>query len=207
VTSVSPDHAGTGTTSVTITGTNFNDTTAIVTVNGSGVTVGAVTVDSPTQITTSFTIASNALQGPRDVSVEVFGKTGTGTAVFTVDSYLTVTAPSAINLGYMTAGATKTGSSGTAGTVASNYATWSVNAIDAKGTATGYMNTQADGSGTSLAAMFQIGKESGTYNYADAQLGYSGAPTSLPFYVSQAVASNAAAGNYQITITFTGSGS
>jgi len=208
VASVAPPNAGVGTNAVTITGTNFIvGEPATVVVSGAGVSVGAVTVASTTSITTTFIIAADAAAGARDVSVTVGGKTGTGTGNFTVNGYITVTAPTTgADLGLMTAGATKTAQI-TGGTVASNWATWSVSAIDAKTTAKGYMNTAANGSGTSLAAKFQISKTAGSYTDADGALSYTGNPTTLPFYISQVVAADAPAGSYQITITFTGSGS
>ncbi len=190
------------TVSVTLVGTLF-ELGASVDVSGSGVAVSDILVNSSTNITATFTLAAGAAAGDRNVTVTTSGGTS-NSKTFTVNAYITVVAPSAIVLGYMTAGATKTATT-TAGTVASNYGTWSVSAIDAKGTQTGYMNTQANGSGTSLAARFQISKTASNYADANAALTYTDKPTTLPFFISQVVAANAAPGSYQITITFTGS--
>jgi hypothetical protein len=207
VTGVSPSSGGTGTVPVVITGNNFADNATTVEVSGSGVTVSAVAVDSPTSIRATFTIAADATPTARDVSVTVAGDKGTGVGLFTVSAYITVVAPTAINLGYMTAGQTNTATA-VAGTVTSNYiTTWQVSAVDAKPTARGYMNTQADGSGTSLGARFQMSMTAGNYTDADSALTYPGKPASLPLFISQAVAADDSPGSYRITITFTGSGS
>jgi hypothetical protein len=60
---------------VTLTGTGFTENAACqsgavaVSVSGSGITVGAVTVSSDTSLTANFTIASNAAPGNRNVTV------------------------------------------------------------------------------------------------------------------------------------------
>jgi hypothetical protein len=54
--------------SVTLTGADFMPG-ATVTVSGSGVTAGTVTVDSSTRITTTLTIAANAETGDRSVTI------------------------------------------------------------------------------------------------------------------------------------------
>jgi hypothetical protein len=65
------------TTPVTLTGANFAPGTT-VTVSGSGVKTGAVTVDSPTQITVPLTIAATAEPGARDIAVSsASGKSNT----------------------------------------------------------------------------------------------------------------------------------
>jgi hypothetical protein len=126
----------------------------------------------------------------------------------TVPVILIVTAPSAINLNVLVVGQTTTGYSVTSGSVVSNYANWSVSATDASGgtktTNYGYMTTNADGSGSKLTDAFRIGKVSGNYYASNSPgLTYNGAGDgSLPFYVSQSVVSNDAAGLYTITITF-----
>ena len=56
------------TTAVMLTGANFTPG-ATVTVSGSGVKIGAVTVDSATQITTTLTIASASEPGTRNITV------------------------------------------------------------------------------------------------------------------------------------------
>lgn len=208
VTSVTPNSGNVSTApTVTIVGTNFVTGQTTVQVIGGGITPGAATVSGTTNITCVFTIAAGAAAGPRNVYVTVAGKQSLEVVTFTVNSFITVNAPSAIALGYMTVGQTKTGTSATAGTVATNYATWQVNALDAKTTAKGYMNTLADGTGTSLADKFQLGRVLGIYTDADVTLNYPSQPATLPFFVSQYVTANATAGSYQITITFTGSGS
>jgi hypothetical protein len=55
-------------TTVTLTGANFTPG-ATVAVSGSGVKIGAVTVDSATQITATLTIAPTAEPGTRNISV------------------------------------------------------------------------------------------------------------------------------------------
>jgi hypothetical protein len=193
---------------IAIVGTNFVDGQTTVSLTGAaGITPGTVTFTDTAHISCTFTIAAGAASGPRNVYVTAAGKISTEVVTFTVNGWMTVNAPDTGNsLGTMAAGATKTAEI-TGGTVTSNWANdWQVTAIDAKGTAKGYMNTAANGSGTSLAAKFQIGQESGTYQDADTTLTYSTKPSTLPFFISQVVASDATAGSYQITITFTGSG-
>ena len=135
VTSISPNSGNPGATltGVQIGGTNFQ-AGATVSFSGTGVTATNVNVVSSTNITANVTIAANAAAGARNVIVTQGGKTGTGTGLFTVNAFITVTAPSAINLGLMTAGATTTGFSTTPGTVSTNAASWQVTAMDAKGT-------------------------------------------------------------------------
>jgi hypothetical protein len=205
------DHAGAGTIPVTITGTNFvmaqPATVAIATGAGTAVTVGAVTVASVTSITTTFIIAVDSAASARAVTVTVAGKTSTEIVNFTVDGSITVVAPTGGSLGYLTAGATKTATL-TAGTVTTNSAVWQVSAVDAKLAAIGYMNTQADGNGTSLSQKFQMSKTTGGYLDADQPITYdetSDTSKTLPLSISQTVATDAPAGTYQITITFAGS--
>jgi hypothetical protein len=62
---------------VTLTGTGFAENTnagcqtgaVVVSVSGSGITVGTVTVGSDTSLTANFTIASDAVPGNRNVTV------------------------------------------------------------------------------------------------------------------------------------------
>jgi large repetitive protein len=84
LTSISPTSGAQGATvSVTLFGTNLTGATA-VTVSGTGVTVGALTVNGPgTQVTTTFTIASGATTGARTVSITTPSGTS-GTVNFTV---------------------------------------------------------------------------------------------------------------------------
>ncbi len=212
VTSVTPNTGDVNTTpTVTIIGTNFVTGQTTVQVSGTGVTPGAATVNTSENVTCVFTIASNAPQGAKTVKVTVAGKQSVTSATFTVNGVVTVVAPSAITLGYMTAGTTKTGASTDNGTMSSNWAAWKVTAIDAKLTNTGKMNTAADGSGTSLAALFQIAQQASGYAAANTGFDYTGTytgqpttPVALPFFISQDVASNDPAGAFTITITFTG---
>jgi ABC-type Fe3+ transport system substrate-binding protein len=67
---------------VTITGSNFINVSDVSL--GEGVTVDSYTVDSATQISASITIAPNALEAPRDVSVTNTSGPGTGGGIFTV---------------------------------------------------------------------------------------------------------------------------
>ncbi len=83
---VSPNSGAVGTTvtPVTITGTNFL-APATVSVSGTGITVGAVSVNSPTLITTSFTIDPAAIVGNRNVTVTTVGGTS-GAQTFTISA-------------------------------------------------------------------------------------------------------------------------
>jgi ABC-type Fe3+ transport system substrate-binding protein len=67
---------------VTITGTNFVDVTDVSL--GSKITVNSFTVASETQIIANITIALNAIEDMRDVSVTNSGGTGIGGGIFTV---------------------------------------------------------------------------------------------------------------------------
>ena len=67
---MNPTSGVVGTTvNVAIDGLNFVSGSTAVTVTGTGVTVGAVTVVNPNQLTTTFTIASSATLGVRNVTV------------------------------------------------------------------------------------------------------------------------------------------
>jgi hypothetical protein len=188
---------------VVLIGTGF-ESGASVAVSGSGITVSDISFVSTTEIDSTFTLAIGVAAGPRDVTVTTSGGTSNG-IIFTVNSYITITAPSAISLGIMTVGQATTGNSSSAGTVVTNAANWSVNAVDAKASNKGYMNTVSDGSGTTLTDKLLIGKASSPSDPADTNLTYTQADGTLPFYVSQSIVSGDAAGSYQITITFTGS--
>ena len=206
ITTVAPDSGVQGNTySVTITGTYLTDASAVS--FGAGITVNGYVVDSATQITANITIAAGAGDGVRDVSVTTPEGTATKTGGFTVElATITVTAPTGFSLGYMTAGATTTGTT-TAGSVETNAQNWQVTAKDEKtGDNTGKMTTA--GEAAVLAAAFQISKTEGAgglVNADDPGLIYTQVDVTLPFHVSQAVAGDAAPGAYTITITFTGS--
>ncbi len=84
VTSVSPTTGSQGQTlSVTITGTNLTGATAVN--FGAGVTVSGFTVNSPTQITVSITVAADAVAGARTVSVTTPAGTGAWAGSFTIE--------------------------------------------------------------------------------------------------------------------------
>jgi len=83
--SISPNTGTRGSSvAVTLTGNNFVEG-ATVNISGTGVTAGTITVASATQITTTFTIASNAGLGGHNVSVTTPGGT-TGNVTFTVSN-------------------------------------------------------------------------------------------------------------------------
>jgi hypothetical protein len=69
---------------VTLTGTNTNFSGASSVSFGPGITVTSIIVGSPTSLTASLNIASNATLGPRDVSVVTSGTTVIGTGLFSV---------------------------------------------------------------------------------------------------------------------------
>ena len=83
VTGISPDSGEqTETLDVTITGTNFISVSDVSL--GAGVTVNSFTTDSDTQITANITIAPDATEAVRDVSVTNPSGTGVGGGIFTV---------------------------------------------------------------------------------------------------------------------------
>jgi hypothetical protein len=195
----------------TLTGSSFDtDPTAVVTVmiTGTGVTADTIVVSNDTTITAHFHLAAGPATtvGARDVTVTQSGRTS-GTVTFTVNGYISVTAPSAISLGVMTVGTTTNGQSASTGSVETNDTSNGVAVNDLKGTATGLMNTASDGSGTSLSHKFQISKDGITYAAADTGISYSNLANAATFslYVGQQVVSGDSAGSYQITITFAGS--
>ncbi len=203
VTSAAHSDGTEGAISVAITGDNFiQDSTSAdaVSVNGTGVAVSNITVVNTTTITATFTIAYNAPQGLRKVSVTVAGRAGTGD-IFTVSYYITVAAPSTASLGLMTVGVAKEASSSTNGTVESNYNTWTVTAKDANVDAgtKGHMLKSTD----KLFNPLKIGSTTGPTADADTGFNYDAVATVLPFYAKQTVDANDVAGSYTITITFT----
>ncbi|MBI2859725.1 MAG: S8 family serine peptidase [Chloroflexi bacterium] len=202
VTSMNPSsgNAGTTLTGVQISGTNFRSG-ATVSISGTGVTASNVVVVSSTNITADLTIASNAAAGARNVTVTQGGVSGTGAGLFTVNAFITISAPSPISLGLMAAGGTTLGSSAVPGTVSTNAASWQVVAVDAKSTYKGYMVKAPT---TPLGNKFQIGASGASYVAADTPITYV-STTALPLYVKQLVGQNDSGGNYTITITFTGS--
>ncbi len=206
ITNISPDNGDNGTApTVIILGTNFIDGETTINVSGTGVTAGAVTFTSSSNISATFTIDSDATAGDRDVTVIVAGKTSSA-ATFTVNYVFDVTAPSAIDLGLMTAGVTNYGSSSVSGNVSTNASVWTVDVMD---TTTpdpnkGYMTKAGP---VKLSEKFQI-KKSEAASYSPADSGYTQTQadgTNLGLYVGQEVTQGDPAGSYTITITFTGS--
>ena len=211
-TSGTPHATGAGVVDVpeTLTGSSFDtDSTAVVTVtiSGTGVTATVVSVDSDTQITATFHLAAGptTTSGVRHVYVHQSGQDSVDIVNFTVNGYISVTAPSSVDLGVMTYGSTTNGQSASTGSVETNDTSNGILAKDLKGNAAGYMNTLATGLGTSLSHKFQVSKEGTTYAAADAGISYSDLANAatFSFYVGQQVASPDIAGSYQITITFT----
>src|SRR4030095_7634396 len=91
---ITPNNASRGVTvAVTFTGTNFLLGATTVAVNGTGVTVSNVGVVSPTSISARFTVAPDAPQGGRSVTVKTAGGTSAA-ATFSVS----VPGPSLNNL-------------------------------------------------------------------------------------------------------------
>ncbi len=72
-----------------INGSGFTGTPS-VTVSGSGVTVGSVTVDSPARLTAGVQVASSAAPGARDILVTQGGSTKNCTGCFTVGEQPTI---------------------------------------------------------------------------------------------------------------------
>ncbi len=193
--------------SLVITGTLFiQDTTnaTAVSFNGTGITVNSFVVDSDTQITANVTVAHSATTsaGPRSISVTVVGYTGTGDNLVTVNGFIEIGAPSGIDLGLMTKDVAKEVSSSAAGSVVSNYGTWTVTAKDANiGTGKGQMLRTSDSA--PLTQKLLIGEATGPTNTADSGFSYGVKSTSLPFFAKQTVVAGDQPGNYTITITFT----
>ncbi len=100
LTSVGPNSGVRGTAvPVTLIGTDFTATGTKVTVSGSGVTVGTITVVDSATITTTFTITANAGLTARNVSVTTPGGTS-NTQTFTVlGPTLTSVAPNPVTHG------------------------------------------------------------------------------------------------------------
>jgi hypothetical protein len=157
---------------VTLTGTNFVAGATVAT-NNAGIAVSAVTVASATQITATFTIASNATIGGANVTVTTSGGTS-APVVFTVNPpppTLSTIAPATGNLGTAVP-VTLTGTNFVSGaTVATNNAGIAVSAVTVVSamqiTATFTIATNATlgaanvtvttSGGTSSAAAFTVG--------------------------------------------------
>jgi len=190
-----------GTFSVEIGGTAF---TSVTGVNfGSGITVNSYSVDASAQITANITIATGAALGARDVTVTTSAGPGTLAGGFTVLAapYITVTAPAGFSLGAMTRGAYTT-SPVKQGTVATNATLWQITVSDSSVTHTGYM---WNGSAAPTQPLF-IGKNGTDFTAAWAgPLTYTQADGSpFNFYAQQYIDGDDPAGNYTITLTFTG---
>ena len=152
--------------------------------------------------------------GVYDVTLVATNAGGSGTTTKT--DYITVTAPSvptievtlnpeSVSLTNMVPGQDATGSA-TVNVVASNGNSWSVSASDGKTTNKGYM---VNGS-TVLANPIQLGKDGSNYqaltsDYTNFMSGTTMGSFSATASLKQPVASGDAAGDYAITITFTGS--
>ncbi|WP_156912234.1 fibronectin type III domain-containing protein [Citrifermentans bremense] len=105
VTSTSPAFMkqGDGPTTVTITGTNFQSGSTVA-FSGTGITLGAVSYVDASALTVPVTVAAGATLGGRDVTVTLpGGVTGTGTAVFTVNSPCAAGQPTGLTHGAETA--------------------------------------------------------------------------------------------------------
>jgi hypothetical protein len=192
---------------VTISGTYLTSASA-VTFGGTLVTADTIVVaGNGLSLTCTVSIGSSATADVRDVSVTTPGGTATKTSAFTVTaSSITVTAPVVAALGDMVRGETVTATASPAGSVDTNAQNWEVAAKDEKTPNVGYMVKTGP---TPLDAKFQISRTSTTEDLANADTGItydetSNPTKSLPFYVSQVIASDEEAGSYSITITFTG---
>jgi len=188
---------------LTSTGTDFEQgaTYSVNIGSASGVTVDNVAWASTSTITASFHIPAGTAAGIRTISITESGRTS-NIVNFTVNSYISITAPSAISLGVMTIGVAKTGTSSAGGAVDANATGATVTASDANtGTNTGHMLS----GGNFLFNAFQIGPNGTTLVAANAGFSYAASATTLPFFVSQTAVADDTAGSYSITITFTGS--
>ncbi len=186
--------------SVIIGGTAFTGATSLSL--GAGITVANLTVAADAEIHADITIAAGATLGARDVTVITPQGPGTFTGGFTVlqAPYINVTAPTNIVLGAMARNATKT-VHGPDVSVTTNAANWQVQVTGVTSNG-GYM-----ASGTNKpTAIFQIGKDGTNWTNASDNLIYNQDDTaSLHFWVQQTIDADDPAGNYSITITFTGS--
>jgi hypothetical protein len=208
ISTISPASGVQGNTySVTITGTYLTDADP-VTFSGSDITTNTIIVAGDgLSLTCNVVIGSSAADNVRDVSVTTPGGTATKSTAFTITaSSITVTAPEIAALDDMVRGETSAATASTPGSVITNAQNWEVVAKDEKTPNTGYMVKTGP---TPLDAKFQISRTSETTDLANADTGITYNQTTnsdknLPFYVSQAIASNEEAGSYSITITFTG---
>jgi hypothetical protein len=143
-----------------------------------------------------------------------------GTTITTGDvtaATITITAPSAINLGHFKVG-DMTGSSSTPGTVTVTAGTagypaagvpYSILVLDSNtGADKGFMMNGT--TPLSTTNKFMISPDGTTYSPADTGFTVTGSatkvdPINLPFYVKQTIDGKEALGTYNITITFTAS--
>ncbi len=82
---------GEGPTTLTINGAGFTASGLGVTFSGSGITAGTPTFVSSTEITVPVSVDPAATPGSRDVTVTASGQSGTGSALFNVTPYHTLT--------------------------------------------------------------------------------------------------------------------
>ena len=146
-----------------------------------------------------------ALIGVFIAPLAAFATDGTTDITGNVTSGYTFNTPPTIPLGTMSTG-TNTGNS--SGNITGNNADgYTVSAVDAKGSNTGYMVSTP--SGHVLANKFKIGSSAGSVDTADvSRTLYTGSgPVSnvaVPLYISQTItATDVAASGYTITITYT----
>ncbi len=206
VDSVTPNNGNPGqNVAVTIAGSNFVVGQPVtVEVSAPGVVVADVIVNSSTNITATFQIAtgSTATAGGRNVTVTQLGSTDTNNGAFTVNAGTTVNDIPDINLGYLTLGGTKSNSVALSNLVVTNSTTW---AVTVSGNNGGYLRDGSSNLMAAGAAKFMIGKTSST-GPSDVGFAYGNADGTSPLlYYSQDVPSNATPGSYSITLTFTAS--
>ena len=128
-----------------------------------------------------------------------------------VGATITITAPSAINLGMLVWGDNTGNSTGSVSITPNSRdlsaSNWQVVAYDQKVSNTGYMTKTGP---VALGNKLQISANNSTWNPADNATattwsGTTSGTHSIPFYVKQTISAVEAAGNYTITITFTAS--
>lgn len=184
---------------VVINGTGLAGATSVS--FGDGITV-VIEINVDAEIDVTITIAANATPGVRNVTVITPDGQGTLTNGFTVlqAPYITVTAPSDISLGTMSR-TIPNKVQGNDCTVATNAENWEVQVTGAASNG-GFMAAGAN----HPTAIFQIGKNGTVWTDADQILTYTQDDTiSFDFWVQQVIDADDPAGNYSITLTFTGS--
>ena len=126
-----------------------------------------------------------------------------------VGATITITAPSAINLGMLVWGDNTGNSTGSVNITPNSrnpsQSNWEVTAVDAKTPNKGYMTKTGP---VALSNMLQISPDNSNWNAANTTATWTGNTSgvhSIPFYVKQTISAVDPAGNYSITITFTAS--